>query len=137
MDTMIATAKPRVARALARKAAEVDLALSVADAPKPDAPIVSKRPRLRGRARAAVAQTIEGPTSKRPVKLAPGTKISRTYKGRKLSVLVVDDRLFEFEGRRYKSLSAIANEVTKSHVSGNAWFGLTGPKAKKSKGGAA
>jgi len=128
---VIAPKTNRVAGALARKAAEVDLAVSVADAPKPDAPIVSKKPRLRGRARAAVAQTIEGPSSKRPVKLAPGTKISRTYKGRKLTVLVLDERQFEFEGRRYKSLSAIANEITKSHCSGNAFFGLRATKKEK------
>jgi len=129
---MIATPKTRVARALARKAAEVDLALSVADAPKSDAPIVSKKPRLRGRARAAVAQTIEGPTSKRPVKLAPGVVLTRLYKSKRIVVKVLGERDFEYDGKRFKSLSAIANLVSKTHCNGPAWFGITKPK----KGGA-
>jgi len=124
MDSMIATAKPRVARALARKSAEVDLALTVADAPQPDAPIVSKKPRLRGRARAAVAQTIEGPTSKRPVKLAPGVVLTRLYKGKRIVVKVLDEHVFEHDGKRFKSLSAIANLVSGTHCNGLVWFGI-------------
>jgi len=121
---VIAPKTRRAAKAITRQERETDLALSVADAPKPDAPIVSKKPRLRGRARAAVAQTIEGPTSKRPVKLAPGTKLVREYRGKRIVVIVIGDREFEHDGKRYKSLSAIANLVSGTHCNGLVWFGI-------------
>jgi hypothetical protein len=56
---------------------------------------------------------------------APGTAIVRQYKGRKLQVLVLTDG-FEFEGQRYKSLSAVAKKITGSHVNGYRFFGLEG-----------
>jgi hypothetical protein len=49
--------------------------------------------------------------------------ITRDYKGRKLLVSVLDDG-FEFEGRKFRSLSAIAKEVTGSHWNGVHFFGL-------------
>ncbi|RMF88207.1 MAG: DUF2924 domain-containing protein, partial [Planctomycetota bacterium] len=45
------------------------------------------------------------------------------YKGRTVRVLVVADG-FEYEGRRYKSLSAVAKAVTGSHINGFAFFRL-------------
>jgi len=127
---MIAPAK----RALARQAAEIDLAASVADGPKADEPIKAKRPRLRGRARAQVAAkpVIEGPASPKAPTLSPGTVLTRQYKGKRITVKVLGERQFEYAGETYRSLSAIANEITKSHVSGNAWFGLRAKKEKKS-----
>jgi hypothetical protein len=56
---------------------------------------------------------------------APGTAIVRQYKGRALQVLVLPDG-FEFEGQRYKSLSAVAKKITGSHVNGYRFFGLEG-----------
>lgn len=56
---------------------------------------------------------------------SPGTAIVRQYKGRKLQVLVVSDG-FEFEGQRFKSLSAAAKKITGSHVNGYRFFGLEG-----------
>jgi Protein of unknown function (DUF2924) len=131
---MIATKK-----ALAKHTAEIDLAATLAEQPKPAAeePIVPKQKRLRGRARASVAATLEGPSSKRPPKLAPGVKITRTYKGRKIVVLVRGDREFEYNGKVYRSLSKIACEISKSHCSGPRWFGIVGPKAKTPKKGGA
>lgn len=58
---------------------------------------------------------------------APGTAIVRKYKGRTLRVLVVKDG-FEFEGQRYKSLSAVAKAVTGSHCNGFRFFNLEGAK---------
>ena len=55
----------------------------------------------------------------------PGTAIVRSYKGRSLHVLVTSDG-FEFEGERYKSLSAVAKAITGSHVNGFRFFGLEG-----------
>ena len=122
-------------RALAKHAAEIDLAASLADEPKPaaDQPIVPKQKRLRGRARATIAATLEGPSSKRAPKIAPGVKITRTYKGRKIVVLVRGDHEFEYNGKVYRSLSKIACEVSKSHCSGPRWFGIVEPKPKGKK----
>lgn len=53
----------------------------------------------------------------------PGNWIEREYKGRTIRVLVVADG-FEFEGERYRSLSAIAKAVTGSHINGFLFFRL-------------
>ncbi len=58
---------------------------------------------------------------------APGTAIVRKYKGRTLRVLVVADG-FEYEGERYKSLSAVAKAVTGSHCNGFRFFNLEDAK---------
>jgi hypothetical protein len=56
---------------------------------------------------------------------APGTAIVRRYKGQTLRVLVRPDGL-EFDGNRYKSLSAVAKAVTGSHCNGYRFFRLEG-----------
>lgn len=53
----------------------------------------------------------------------PGNCIERDYKGRTIRVLVIADG-FEYEGERYKSLSAIAKAVTGSHMNGFLFFRL-------------
>lgn len=60
----------------------------------------------------------------------PGSQLARTYKGRQVIVTVLADG-FEYEGEKYRSLSAIAKAITGSHVSGNAFFGLTSRKKSK------
>ncbi len=55
---------------------------------------------------------------------APGTAIRREYKGRNLVVKVLDDG-FEFEGQRYRSLTAVAKKVTGTNWNGMHFFGLT------------
>jgi hypothetical protein len=52
-----------------------------------------------------------------------GTLLTRRYKGRTLEVKVASDG-FEFEGEKYKSLSAIAKVVTGSHWNGYHFFGM-------------
>jgi len=59
----------------------------------------------------------------------PGTLLVREYKGRDIVVKVLDGG-FEFEDRRYKSLSAIAREVTGSKWNGYLFFGLKKSSAK-------
>jgi hypothetical protein len=54
---------------------------------------------------------------------APGTIITRDYKGQRLEVQVLDEG-FEFQGQRYKSLSAVAKAATGSHWNGFHFFGL-------------
>ena len=54
----------------------------------------------------------------------PGTILTRRYKGRTLQVEVLEHG-FAFEGKTYRSLSAVAKTVTGSHCSGHFFFGLT------------
>jgi Protein of unknown function (DUF2924) len=128
--------KKGATRALERQAAEADLAGTVTEA-SAQKPITSKAPRSRGRRRADAVKNaprvIEGPSSKASARLSPGVVLTRLYKGRRLRVLVRGPKDFEFEGRHYKSLSALACEISKSHCSGFRFFGLTTakPKAKK------
>lgn len=54
---------------------------------------------------------------------APGTAIIRPYKGRTLEVRVQRDG-FEYEGERYRTLSAVAKAITGSHCNGFRFFKL-------------
>ncbi len=54
----------------------------------------------------------------------PGSALTREYRGRTVSVTVLDDG-FEYQGTVYRSLTAVANTITGGHWSGPAWFGLT------------
>ena len=76
---------------------------------------------------AITAQVGTPPKSRRtPI---PGTVLNRLYKGEQLEVRVLDDG-FEFGGRHFGSLSAIAKHVTGSHWNGNLFFGIS-PKRPK------
>ncbi len=59
----------------------------------------------------------------------PGTVLTRQYKGQEIRVTALDDG-FEWDGRRYGSLSAVAGAVTGSKWNGKLFFGLT--KRKRS-----
>lgn len=54
-----------------------------------------------------------------------GSTIMREYKGQQLEVAVLEDG-FEFEGERYKSLSAVAKRISGSHCNGYLFFRLNG-----------
>ena len=60
----------------------------------------------------------------------PGTVLLRDYKGRKVAVTVLDDG-FEWEGREYRSLSAIAKDVTGAHWNGLRFFALHRKETEK------
>ena len=53
----------------------------------------------------------------------PGDVLSRRYKGRDVTVRVLESG-FEFEGRRFRSLTAVAKAVTGAHWNGLLFFGL-------------
>jgi len=59
----------------------------------------------------------------------PGTILTRRYKGRTIQVEVLEHG-FAFEGKTYRSLSAVAKAVTGSHCSGHFFFGLTEKREK-------
>ena len=52
-----------------------------------------------------------------------GTKLVREFKGKKHSVTVIPNG-YEYNGNKYKSLSAIANEITGTHWNGKKFFGV-------------
>ena len=54
----------------------------------------------------------------------PGTILEREYRGRTVTVQVLADG-FEYHSRHYRSLSAIATEVTGTRWNGLVFFGLT------------
>ena len=53
----------------------------------------------------------------------PGNLIERQYKGKTLHVLVLTDG-FEYDGERYKSLTAVARAITGTHCNGFYFFKL-------------
>ena len=61
------------------------------------------------------------------IRFKPGTRLMRQWNGRMHSVLVTADG-FEFDGKTWKSLSAIAQRITDSHWSGPRFFGLKRPQ---------
>lgn len=54
-----------------------------------------------------------------------GAAIKRDYKGRRVVVTIQDDG-FEYDGERYRSLTAVAKAITGSHINGFRFFGLEG-----------
>ncbi len=63
-------------------------------------------------------------------RLAPGTVLVRSYKGRTIEVTVTDDG-FLHDGKTFRSLSAVARAVTGSRWSGHIFFGLTQRKRRR------
>jgi hypothetical protein len=53
----------------------------------------------------------------------PGTVLTRSFENRRIVVTVLKDG-FEYQSRRYRSLSAIAREVTGTRWNGLLFFGL-------------
>jgi len=71
-----------------------------------------------------MTSTLPGTSLRRDPRLpAPGSTLVRRYKGVDVRVTVLDDG-FEWDGRRYDSLSEVAFAVTGSHWSGPLFFGL-------------
>ena len=56
--------------------------------------------------------------------MKPGTKFLREWNGRTHEVIAVADGGFLYRGIAYRSLSAIAREITGTRWSGPAFFGL-------------
>ena len=62
-------------------------------------------------------------SSRQIIEIKAGTKLIREYQGEKHEVTALD-KGFEYKSRKYKSLSAIANEITGSRWNGKVFFGL-------------
>jgi hypothetical protein len=70
--------------------------------------------------KAARKRVVNGP--------AVGTQLIREWRGVEQKVTVLADG-FELEGRRYKSLSAVARAITGTRWNGPMFFGLRGGKS--------
>ena len=64
-------------------------------------------------------------TRNRLTRLKPGAKLVREWRGEAHTVIVIEDG-FEWNGRHWRSLSAIAKLITGVHWSGPRFFGLNG-----------
>ncbi len=62
-----------------------------------------------------------------PINLKPGTRLVREWHGVTHTVLVQADGV-EWNDRRYKSLSIVAQQITGAHWSGPRFFGLRSRK---------
>lgn len=56
--------------------------------------------------------------------ILPGTRLTRHWNGKTYEVIARPDQKYEYEGTIYNSLSAIAEQITGSHRSGKAFFGV-------------
>jgi len=54
--------------------------------------------------------------------LLPGTRFLRIWNDKRYEVIVREDG-FEFEGKTYRSLSAVAREITGTRWNGKIFFG--------------
>jgi len=75
---------------------------------------------------ASLRKGVDQPVVQTParLKLEKCSVISRKWNERGISVKVIGSREFEYDGRRYKSLTKIAREITGQHLSGPLFFGL-------------
>jgi len=69
---------------------------------------------------ATITSLVSGHDSRLPM---PGTVIVKEYRGRTIMVYVLYEH-FEYDGRRFDSLSAIAREITGTKWNGFVFFGL-------------
>lgn len=60
---------------------------------------------------------------KQQPKISAGAKILREYQGTVYNVEVLE-KGYRFNNKNYRSLSAIANEITGSHCNGRKFFGV-------------
>jgi hypothetical protein len=56
-------------------------------------------------------------------KLLPGTRLLREWNGKEYEV-IAKDKGFEYDGREFRSLSAVATEITGTKWNGKLFFGL-------------
>jgi hypothetical protein len=64
----------------------------------------------------------------REFNFAPGTVLLREWGEREHRVTVTAEGLFEYEGRSFKSLTAVARHITGTHWGGPLFFGLSGKR---------
>ena len=60
----------------------------------------------------------------------PGATLTRRYKGRLIEVTVLE-KGFEYQGERYRSLTAVAEAITGTHWNGFYFMGLWTKKNRR------
>ena len=90
----------------------------------------SLRPEVRRQLEKLAAAYRRDPNGKTPrivpsQNIKPGTRLLRQWNGKTHQVMAIENG-FEYEGKRYKSLSVIARLITGTRWSGPAFFGLNG-----------
>jgi hypothetical protein len=60
--------------------------------------------------------------------LVPGTRLVRSWGGADHVVTATADGGFEYAGKRYRTLTAVAKAITGQHLSGPRFFGLAASK---------
>ena len=74
-------------------------------------------------AAAPTSPLVRSPMERRKISLTTGTRLVREWRGVTYTVLVHADG-FEWNGRRYRSLTIVAREITGAHWSGPRFFGM-------------
>jgi hypothetical protein len=77
-----------------------------------------------------LARQLEGTSvvNDRTVALKPGARLVREWGGQTHHVMAIEDG-FDYEGKRYRSLTAVASAITGTHWSGPRFFGLKRTRA--------
>ena len=70
---------------------------------------------------------------KKRYRIEEGTEIVKIYKGKEYKVIVGRNNDFLYNGKVYKSLSAIGKEITGQRVSGIDFFGINNKRVIKVK----
>ncbi len=70
-----------------------------------------------------LAGNIEDKRAKKPTCLSTGTMLRREWRGGIYKITVLADG-YEYDGKRYRSLSRVAREITGTNWNGHAFFGL-------------
>jgi len=68
---------------------------------------------------------------RRGTSIAPGTRLIRHWQGVEHVVVATADGDFEWNDRRYRTLSAVAKAISGQHTSGPRFFGLVTPTRKE------
>jgi len=87
-------------------------------------------PRLSGKPGTGHREVIHHVSSGGRMSLSPGTVLSRGYGGREHRVTALA-KGFEYGGQVYRSLSAVAREITGTQWNGKLFFGLTKRKPRR------
>ena len=67
------------------------------------------------------------PRRRKGAGLAPGTRLVRHWHGVEHVVTTTADGGLEYQGKRYRTLTAVARVISGQHLSGPRFFGLAGP----------
>jgi Protein of unknown function (DUF2924) len=87
--------------------------------------VAARAAALQRRLRILAGESEKGARSFDPGRvLKTGATLLRQWRGRTHTVLVRDEG-FEYEGRRYRSLTVIAEQITGAHWSGPRFFGVS------------